>query len=913
MTRCFRSSSCGALACALVAVLDARLSQAADCAPPSPTASSYTANGCDGTVTGGTFNTGASAYASVLHAVNSGTITVTGPVTLLSTGDESTGAYANNAGAIYFNAPGSTLTTSGAHSNGVHAFGTVTVTGQVNVTTSGERGHALFADYGGVVQMHDSIIVTQGAEAAGIAVATGTISLVGASAITTTGITAPGVALTSSNSNAIVDGQDVRIPIRTTGESSPGAAGAQGSGSMVLRRVDITTEGAIAFGILARNAMTIQADDVTVVTKESGSIGVLASDGGVVTLTGGSVATAGRGAHGLSVEGAGSSIVADGTAVTVSGPLAAAMQVLDQGSIVLSNGSAVSTGQDGSALSMFSTDQTMMQKAEITGSTLAANRGTALAFLGGEASVKITDSSVSGFYLLGIDSRADPVVADVTATRSVLRGAAVVMPASSGSTHAARLSLRDGSTWIVTGDSNLTRLENYGSTVTFVPPVDGVFHSLVLDGYHSVGGTVSLTAALGGDDSPSDRLVIRGGTVTGSSLLRISNAGGKGALTSEGIKVIDAVSGGVVPAGTFALAGRAVAGAFEYRLYRGGLTNPDDGDWYLRSQQMPTPPTPPDPPSPPYPSRPMYRPEVPAYIANEHAAAGLFLHSLQDRMGELPFSSAPASWLRLVGQTAESGSRGNDYSARADTVILQGGGDFARGSLFGAEDRLHVGAMLGYGHVATDGLAAGNDARAKGEVNGYGVGMYATWFGQAASDLGPYVDTWFQYAWFDSNVRGDQLPKVGYHSQAWNVSLEGGWALPLASTSWRVEPQAQVAWLRHLGVNVTEPGGTQVSGGDTNGVVTRLGVRIFRTLDRDDGGRLQPYATLNWWHDQASASVGFSDTVLGQLFPRDRYELKLGINARLTRGWTSWGNIGGQWGSQGYRQYAMRLGARYAW
>ncbi|MCA3184133.1 MAG: autotransporter outer membrane beta-barrel domain-containing protein, partial [Cupriavidus sp.] len=103
------------------------------------------------------------------------------------------------------------------------------------------------------------------------------------------------------------------------------------------------------------------------------------------------------------------------------------------------------------------------------------------------------------------------------------------------------------------------------------------------------------------------------------------------------------------------------------------------------------------------------------------------------------------------------------------------------------------------------------------------------------------------------------------------------------------------------------------NGGDTKGVVTRLGVRVFQTLEREEGGKLQPYATLNWWHDQASTSVGFSDTVLGQLFPRDRYELKLGIGARLARGWSSWGNVGGQWGGQGYRQYALRLGARYAW
>jgi len=140
---------------------------ASDCTPPSPTAASYAANGCDATLSGGTFDTGSSLYASVLHAVNGGSITVTGPVTLHSGGDNSTGAYANDGGLIRLDAPGSILTMLGAHSNGVHAFGNSAITGQVNMTTSGTRAHAAFADYGGVIQLHDSIITTHGAEAAG--------------------------------------------------------------------------------------------------------------------------------------------------------------------------------------------------------------------------------------------------------------------------------------------------------------------------------------------------------------------------------------------------------------------------------------------------------------------------------------------------------------------------------------------------------------------------------------------------------------------------------------------------------------------------------------------------------------------------------------------------------------------------
>ena len=47
---------------------------------------------------------------------------------------------------------------------------------------------------------------------------------------------------------------------------------------------------------------------------------------------------------------------------------------------------------------------------------------------------------------------------------------------------------------------------------------------------------------LGGDGSPSDKLVINGGSATGNSLLRITNAGGPGAETvANGIAVVQAI------------------------------------------------------------------------------------------------------------------------------------------------------------------------------------------------------------------------------------------------------------------------------------------------------------------------------------------------------------------------------------
>ena len=105
--------------------------------------------------------------------------------------------------------------------------------------------------------------------------------------------------------------------------------------------------------------------------------------------------------------------------------------------------------------------------------------------------------------------------------------------------------------------------------------------------YTGNGGTLEMETVLGGDASPTDRLVVTGNTA-GSTTVRLLNRGGPGAQTVEGIKIIDvggASNGTFTLAGDYMLQGRPVivAGAYGYALYQNGVSTPADGDWYLRS------------------------------------------------------------------------------------------------------------------------------------------------------------------------------------------------------------------------------------------------------------------------------------------------------------------------------------------
>ena len=119
---------------------------------------------------------------------------------------------------------------------------------------------------------------------------------------------------------------------------------------------------------------------------------------------------------------------------------------------------------------------------------------------------------------------------------------------------------------------------------------------LTTTSYTGTGGTIAMNTFLGGDNSPSDRLVINGGTASGTSGLMITNAGGSGDLTlGNGIPVVVATNGGTTAPGAFGLSGPVVAGPYEYFLFRGGVTPGNENDWFLRNVAGPIPPEPPGP------------------------------------------------------------------------------------------------------------------------------------------------------------------------------------------------------------------------------------------------------------------------------------------------------------------------------
>ncbi|CAI8868740.1 autotransporter outer membrane beta-barrel domain-containing protein [Pseudomonas sp. IT-P218] len=108
--------------------------------------------------------------------------------------------------------------------------------------------------------------------------------------------------------------------------------------------------------------------------------------------------------------------------------------------------------------------------------------------------------------------------------------------------------------------------------------------------YAGNGGQLWVQSVLGDDSSPSDKLVVKDGTLTGTTSITVNNLGGTGAATLQnGIQVVQAQGTAISDSGAFTLRTPLSAGAFDYQLFKGGVTAGSENSWFLRSSVVAAP------------------------------------------------------------------------------------------------------------------------------------------------------------------------------------------------------------------------------------------------------------------------------------------------------------------------------------
>ncbi|WP_329923568.1 autotransporter outer membrane beta-barrel domain-containing protein [Stenotrophomonas geniculata] len=727
-----------------------------------------------------------------------------------------------------------------------------------------------------------------------------------------------GVGIRVTNGDLVVDGSTITANGTYWQAISVLGGTAQVTGSR-LRTLGQNGHGLYAEGGVSA-APIANGNMIDILTEGDGAIGAIARLGGTVHLADSVVRTTGINSHGVLSGGRGEMTLVN-THVRTEGEGAWAAVINDNGQMSIDGGSLVSA-QHGGIWLRSSRDPVLTLS---NGVVVSGGNGIGLAL----------DAAVAGRFDVALDGgsqlHGDIVITPEDEDAGLVPQSEVHVRLADGalwqgsSDLVQTLALERGSQWTLTGDAIVGELQARDSVVA-LSDGSGRFNTLTVEGdLHSEGATFLFQGALAGDDSAIDRLHVRGDT-SGDALIAVRSIGGVGAPTVDGIQLIE-VDGASLA--SYALTGRAVGGSYEYFLFQGGLADPTDGHWYLRSQWFDVCEDDPgapgcvgnpgpdpieggegedgggivDPIRPP----PVLRPEAGAYLANQSAAVNMFVHRMHDRTGAL--TGERTAWARVGRSNADFTAVGGQLSVDGNTSVLQIGSDLLR------RGNAAFGVMLGNGRADSSVLSELTGYSAKGRVRGTALGVYGTWLQDAEGTGGAYVDAAMQFGRFDNRVQGIGLEPEHYDARVATASLEMGHTFNVrqgAGSSLYVQPQLQLTYADYRADRHVESNGTVVDHADAGGLSGRLGVRVFGH-GIAGGNTVQPYLGVNWLRGSGTSTLQFNDDTLGADVPRNRYEMQAGAELKLGQRWGAWGGLSVQRGDHGYRNVGGQVGVRMAW
>lgn len=730
------------------------------------------------------------------------------------------------------------------------------------------------------------------------------------------GITANAMKDATQAKNTIVVGD--RAHIVTTGDSSEGLRTGQNGSSILLGNdATIETSGASSTGIYAASSSKTELGNNATITVNGVSAHAVYSTNATVNL------------------GENATINVNSSAKAASYSKAPrGLYATSRGAINLAGGAAITMAGDHSNESYAISTET-----------------------GG-----IVDGSTGGRFLIDGDLHAAGATAATSSLpqqnstiklnmtdNSLWSGASYITSATAG-TGVISLQMSDA-TWNMTNSSTLTDLTlNGGSVVNFGHADGEPWQTLTInEDFTGNGGKLVFNTVLNDDTSETDKLKVLGNTA-GNAFVAVNNIGGTGAQTIEGIEIIEVAGNSD---GTFEKAGRIVAGAYDYNVVQKG------SNWYLTSF-IPAPPDPEDPdpvdphdpdpvdpdpvdpidPDPvdpvdpiiPEPEEPVappvteqqYRPEAGSYLANNYAANTLFMTRLHDRLGETQYvdmltgeKKVTSLWMRNVGAHTRFKDGSGQLKTQSNSYVMQLGGDLAQWSRDGL-DRWHLGAMAGYANSQNRTQSSLTGYHSRGQVTGYSVGLYGTWYANDADKTGTYVDTWALYNWFDNKVMGQEQAAEKYKSSGITASVEAGYSFKLGESernSYWLQPKAQVVWMDVQADSHREANGTRVKDNTDGNLMTRLGVKAFinghNAIDDGKSREFQPFVEANWIHNTQTTSVKMDDVSNDMRGTKNIGELKVGVEGQITPRLNVWSNVAQQVGDKGYSDTRGMLGVKY--
>ncbi len=317
--------------------------------------------------------------------------------------------------------------------------------------------------------------------------------------------------------------------------------------------------------------------------------------------------------------------------------------------------------------------------------------------------------------------------------------------------------------------------------------------------------------------------------------------------------------------------------------------------------------------------KPVYRPESGSYIANLSMARNLFTSGLENRSGNYQYQDAitgewrtTSMWIHTQGGRKQFGNTVDQLNIKGKYHSIQLGGDLAQWSI-GAQGSWRIGMLAGFGKATNYSQSKITGYYSNGSVNGYNLGIYATWLTDQQDKTGFYIDTLAQYGWFNNTVNGQEQAEEKYKSSGFTSSVEGGYTFNIGSTdqlSYFIQPNAQITW---VGINAqthTTANKDVINYNNRGQLVTRIGAKTYLQTTNNMNQQFMPFIAVNWLHQNKNTGTQLSGQRVENK-SKNSAEFKIGVESKIDQKLHVWANINHQMGSYDNNDTNALVGLKY--
>ncbi|CNE80997.1 autotransporter protein [Yersinia similis] len=315
----------------------------------------------------------------------------------------------------------------------------------------------------------------------------------------------------------------------------------------------------------------------------------------------------------------------------------------------------------------------------------------------------------------------------------------------------------------------------------------------------------------------------------------------------------------------------------------------------------------------------VHTPESGSYIANIAMARNLFTTRLEDRTGHYQYKDIftgqwhPTSmWMHTQGGRSQFGNTVDQLNIKGNYYSVQLGGDIAQWAT-NEQDRGRIGVLAGLGKATSHSHSKVTSYHSRGSVDGYNLGVYATWFADQQNNTGVYIDTLAQYSWFNNAVNGQGKAEEKYKSSGFTASVESGYTFNLANSdqlSYFIQPNAQITW---AGINAQThktADGAVVSYRDNGYLITRVGAKAYLQTHDTLNTKFTPFIAVNWIHQNQNTGTIISGQGIDNKL-QNSTEFKIGVESQIDQQLHIWANINHQMGRYNYTDTNALVGVKY--